>query len=82
MIDISFKINGRTVNPRNIGDELEKAVLTEVGDSIKKSLRSVSCPVHHKHPKVVIQGRDLSNLSFEISGCCDELIQKATSKLE
>ena len=82
MLDVSFKINGRTVNPRNIGDELEKAVLTEVGDSIKKSLRSVSCPTHHKQPKVVIQGRNFSDLSFEISGCCDELIKKATSKLK
>jgi len=82
MIDISFKINGKTVNPRSIGDELEKAVLTEIGDSVKKSLRSVSCPTHHQQPKVVIQGQNLSNLSFEISGCCDELIKKATSKLE
>ena len=82
MLDISFKINGRTVNPRRIGDELEKAVLTEIGDSIKKSLRSVSCPTHHQQPKVVVKGRDLTSLSFEVSGCCEELIQKATSKLK
>ena len=82
MLDVSFKINGRTVNPRSIGDEIEKAVLSEVEDSIKKSLRSVSCPTHHKQPKVIIKGRDFSNLSFEISGYCDELIQKATSKLK
>jgi hypothetical protein len=82
MLDISFKINGRTVNPRNIRADLEKAVLAEIGDSIKKSLRSVSCSTHNQQHKVVIKGRNLSNLSFEVSGCCEELIQKATSKLK
>lgn len=81
MIDVSFKINGKSVNPNNMAGALESAILSEVGESVKSSLGSVRCSVHHQSPKVTIQGKSFDNLSFEISGCCDELIQKATSQL-
>ncbi len=42
MIDISFEIGGRKVNPNQIGDALEKAVLQEVADSVKKALLVLS----------------------------------------
>ena len=38
MIDVSFEINGRKVNPNQIGNTIEKAVLQQVADSVKKSL--------------------------------------------
>jgi hypothetical protein len=41
MIGVSFEIGGRKVNPKQFGDALEKAVLEEVADGIKKALSSV-----------------------------------------
>ncbi len=81
MVNIAFEINGRKVKPNNFGSALENALLDEIGDSIKKSLQSVLCPSHHQRPKVLVIGRTLDNLSISLSGCCDELIQKATKKL-
>jgi hypothetical protein len=81
MIDISVEINGRKVNPNNIDDALEAAMLSQVSDSIKKSVGSIRCKEHNKAPKIVIKGRSLDNLSFEVSGCCDTLIEQVSKKL-
>ena len=82
MIDISFEIGGRRVNPNNIGDAIEKAVYQQVSDTVKKSLSSVRCPEHGQRPTVKIKGRNLDNLSFEVNGCCQDLIDLAINKLK
>jgi len=81
MFDISFEIGGRKVNPRNMKDALEKAVLSGVADNIKKKVKSVRCSEHHKGAQVKVKGRSLDKLSMEVSGCCDELIEKVKKKL-
>ena len=82
MIDISFEINGRKVSPRNMGNALESAVLKSVQESITKSVGSVRCPEHVQKPKVKVKGRNLDSLSFEVSGCCDQLIETVKKKLK
>jgi hypothetical protein len=82
VIDISFEIGGRKVNPNQIGDALEKAVLQEVADSVKKALSSVLCSEHGRKPTVKVKGVNLKNLSFEVKGCCQSLIDQATKKLK
>jgi hypothetical protein len=81
MVDISFEINGRKVSPSGVGDALEAAVLRSISDSIKKSVGSVRCPEHGKSPKIVCKGRSVSNLSFEVSGCCQKLMDTVRAKL-
>ena len=81
MFDISFEINGRKVRPNQLANTLEQAVFKNVADSVAKSLRHVRCPVHHDRPKVKCVGRNIQNLKFEISGCCQDLIDQATRKL-
>ncbi|MES9941694.1 MAG: hypothetical protein ABW104_09555 [Candidatus Thiodiazotropha sp. 6PLUC2] len=75
MIDISFEINGRKVSPRNIGDALESSMLQSVQDSITKAVGSTRCPEHGQKPKINVKGRNLDSLKFEVSGCCDSLIE-------
>lgn len=82
MIDISFEINGRKVNSGNIGDELEAAVLSDVVDSIKSDIGDITCPEHRQRPKITIKGRNIDNLSFDVSGCCDKLIEIVDLKLK
>ncbi|WP_320033791.1 hypothetical protein [Halarcobacter sp.] len=81
MIGISFEINGKKVNPNNIGDALENAMLQQIGESIKKSIGSLRCNEHNQTPKVLVKGKSLDKLSIEVSGCCDDIIKKATDKL-
>lgn len=81
MFDLSFEINGRRVQPNQIANALEKAMVQQITDSVKKSVGSIRCPVHGKHPSIKCVGRSIENLSLEVSGCCDELVKKATEKL-
>jgi len=81
MIDISFELNGKKVNPNNIGNALESAVLESVSDSIKKSVGSLRCNEHNQQAKILVKGKALDNLSFKISGCCDDFINKVSSKV-
>ena len=82
MIDIKFEINGKRVDPSRVGDAFEKAILQQAIDHVKKALQSVRCKEHGKQPKVVVKGRSLDKLSFEISGCCQLLIDEATARLK
>ncbi len=81
MISISFEINGKKVNQNNIGDALENAILQQIGESIKKSIGSLRCSEHNQIPKVLVKGKSLDALSIEVSGCCDNIVQKATNRL-
>ncbi|MFX4283973.1 hypothetical protein ACOL3A_05400 [Aliarcobacter butzleri] len=81
MIGISFEINGKKVNPNNIGDALQNAMLQQITESIKKSICSLRCSEHNQTPKVLVKGKSLDKLSIEVSGCCDNIVKKATDKL-
>ena len=82
MLDISFEINGRKVNPNNVKDVLESAILSQVAESIKKSVGNLRCAEHGQSPKIKVKGRNLDNLSFNISGCCEDLIEKVRAKFD
>ena len=82
MIDISFEINGRKVSPHNMGNTLESALLQSVQESITKSVGSARCPEHGQKPKIKVKGRELDSLNFEVSGCCDQLIETVKKKLK
>lgn len=82
MIDISFEINGRKVSPRNIGNALESALLESVQKSITAAVGSVQCPEHGQKPKIKVKGRSLDSLNFEVSGCCEQLIESVKKKLK
>lgn len=81
MIDIKFQIGGRPVNSKNTKGAIEGAILDSVQNSIKKSVGTVRCSEHGSSPIVLVNGRSLDNLSFEVSGCCEDLIEKVKEKL-
>lgn len=81
MFEVTFELNGRKVSPRNVGDALEAAVLQEVESSITRSVGALRCEQHGGRPRIRVKGNTLSDLSFEISGCCDQLIGRAKRHL-
>lgn len=82
MIKFTCEIQGKKINPNNFGNSLESMVFKELKKSITKSIGGVTCPEHNKPPSVAAKGKDVTSLTFEISGCCDKLIQHATNRLE
>ena len=63
-MDISFEINGRKVNPNNVKDVLESAILSQVAESVKKSVGNLRCAEHRQSPKIKVKGRNLKKLSL------------------
>jgi hypothetical protein len=82
MIDISFEINGRKVNPNSVADAFERAVLEGVTASIKDSVGSLRCSMHGSSPRITCKGRNLNELSFEVSGCCEQLMDAVRTRLQ
>lgn len=74
-------MNGRRVRPEQIGDALEKAVLNEAIKGVKREAGSVVCPNHGESASVVVKGKSLDRLTFEVHGCCDELVAAVQDKL-
>ncbi len=82
MIDISFEINGRKVNPNIVADAFERAVLEGKTTSINDSVGSLRCSMHGSSPRITCKGRNLNNLSFEVSGCCQQLMNTVRTRLQ
>ncbi len=68
MIDLKFEINGRKVSPDKFADAFEKAAFEAVKANIRKKLRTIKSPSTGVRPKVLIKGKNLKSLSFEVSG--------------
>ena len=80
MIDISFEINGRKVNPKKVGDVLEQATLDSVRKQIIRKVGSIRNPKTGERPKINITGKNLDNLSIEVSGS-QELVDLVKKKM-
>jgi len=65
---LTIRLNGRTVRPDQLRNELERSVLQSIEAQVKDRLRYVRDPVTAEQPKVVMEGRSLDRLSFQISG--------------
>jgi hypothetical protein len=81
MVEVSFEINGRKVQPNQIGEVLTKAVLTSVAEQIKSKVGSVRCQDHGASPKIICKGNSIESLGFEVSGCCEKVIDSVKQKL-
>lgn len=68
MLRIDFEINGRLANPQNIADALEAAVLSSIEEQLRSKLDGIRDPDTGEFPVVSVRGRDLENLSIEVSG--------------
>ena len=78
----SFHINGKKINPNNIGNVIEASIAQGIQQVVVNAVWQLSCTHHGKNPKVKILGKDLDSIQFEVSGCCDEFIRNITAKLQ
>ena len=40
-------------------------------------LNGIRCPEHHQRPRLRFSGTTLQNVSIQMSGCCDRLLELA-----
>jgi hypothetical protein len=68
MVKITFEIDGRPVTANNLEDAFEKAIFAAVKEQIQPKLAGIRDPETGECPIVAVRGRDLENLSFEVTG--------------
>jgi len=72
MIKIDFKFNA---------NDIEKAVMQAASEEIASLVKNVRCPEHGEYARIVASGRSMNDIDFEISGCCDKLVDEVKRKL-
>lgn len=74
MIKLQWKMNGRTIRPAQISNELMKSARQIVTSRIEDAVEGVSCPVHGRRPSNVrrVSSSD-GKMKFEFQACCEEL---------
>lgn len=71
---IEFRMNGRAIRPDQIGNELERALLRQVEEGVLCQVREIRCPTHGKGAHVIVTRHTMASLGFEVTGCCQTLI--------
>lgn len=77
---ITFEIDGRPVNPRNLRDVMAQAILEAIEKDVRGRLAGVRDPETGEFPVVAVRGRSLESLSFEINGS-PQLVALARERL-
>jgi hypothetical protein len=70
-----------TGNLAQYSKESSNVVLTQFKNSIKRQVGGAICPEHGLHPTVKVKSRNIDKIKFEVSGCCQQLIDIVNSKL-
>ena len=69
--------DGRAGDPNKIDEATRK----KIAEFIDRRVGDFRCPDHDKAPTIVVKGDDLENMAFEVTGCCNKLIQMTKEKL-
>jgi len=80
MVSISWEIGGKRVDARYSGDALQAALRKGIEDAIRAKVGQCVCPEHGQHPTLVGSGA-LTSPSFQVSGCCQKLIDEVKRRL-
>ena len=62
-------------------DVLDILFLKHIREKINESIASIHCNKHGKQPSVTVKGQNIDNLNYEVSGCCEDLINKVNKRL-
>jgi hypothetical protein len=65
----------------SLENALQATVFPQVRDNVEKALRGARCAIHGKTPtRVVVSGRDLKSLQWEVFGCCKDGLTAAAPR--
>ena len=81
MIEVVFILRGRQVAVDEVEDLRERAVLKQIEQSIRDRVGGLRCPDHDASPRLTATGSRADAMEFELSGCCQELMDRTTTSL-
>lgn len=78
---ITYKLNGRIVSQKQFFEGIEGQVRQLALDGVIERLKSVTCTEHGKHAEVGEINETSQGFSFRLTGCCQDLIDRAQKTL-
>ena len=81
MIEVVFVLRGQQVALDELEDVRERAVLKQIEQSIRDRVGGLCCPDHGASPRLTATGSRADSMEFELSGCCQELMDRTTASL-
>lgn len=82
MIEISFEINGKKIDPDDIPEGVQRSVLMKIKELLEEDLGELRCPEHGSAPSVICKGDSLNNLNFRVWACCENFANYAASQID
>jgi len=76
-VEIEYSFGGRKVSERQFFDGLDGQVRKSVVDQVVAKVEQVRCPQHGQRAKVSNVQQSGDDFSFSVSGCYDDLQQRA-----
>lgn len=80
-MEVVFVLRGKTVDLGELEDVRERAILREIERSVKNRVGSLTCSEHGAAPTLTARGSRADALEFDLTGCCQDLIEKTTAAL-
>jgi len=83
VIKLTWKLNGQTIAPGQLGNEVMKSMRAEVHSRTKRAIAGVRCPVHGSTPTNIRMGNSgAGGVRFEYECCCDALQQAVNASFQ
>lgn len=77
----AFYIGGELIDPAAIEDPEQYAIIQNIVESIAQRVGELECAEHGEGPRFVCSGESYSDLSLEVEGCCEALVEQVKVKL-
>src|SRR3546814_14542003 len=68
MIKFEFKFNGKSLDPRNLGDAIKKAALESVAGHLRERIGAIRDPETGEFPTIVVSGDSFNDLHVDVEG--------------
>ncbi len=81
MVEVEFVIRGQKITPDETQNHLERSIMIEVERSLRQRVGSLRCPEHDAAPKITASGTSAEELEFNLSGCCQRLVDQTVEAL-
>lgn len=80
-VDLTYTLGGRKVSRDQFFKGLDGEIRKTASDNVSRQVQRMRCPKHGQNARVTELRQTRDGFSFEISGCCDDLVERAKNAI-
>ena len=61
---------------------MDEFIANKYQDILNELIGTLRCSEHNLPPQIIGVGKNINNINFEVSGCCEKFIAEVDTKLE